>query len=124
MKKYKKPLLITLIALDFAITVFLFVISIIMIATMAKYKNNPSVAAANSSGMIKFFITHTTAFLWMCVIPLFVLLAINIVGLVVYVRKTSKKAPAKLDDLSDEQKEALRQELLKDLQGGGEEKKE
>lgn len=124
MKKYKKPLLITLIALDFAITVFLFVISIIMIVTMAKYHNNPSTAANHSSGMIKFFITHTTAFLWICVIPLFVLLAVNIVGLVIYVRKTSKKAPAKLDDLSDEQKEALRQELLKDLQGGGEEKKE
>ena len=124
MKKYKKPLLITLIALDFAITVFLFVISIIMIVTMSKYHNNPSEAANHSSGMIKFFITHTTAFLWMCVIPLFVLLAVNIVGLVIYVRKTSKKTPAKLDDLSEEQKEALRQELLKDLQGNSEEKKE
>ena len=124
MKKYKKPLLITLIALDFAITVFLFVISIIMIITMAKYHNNPQEAAAHSGGMIKFFITHTTAFLWMCVIPLFVLLAVNIVGLVIYVKKTSKKEPAKLDDLSEEQKEALRQELLKDLQGNSEEKKE
>ena len=124
MKKYKKPLLITLIAIDFAITVFLFVISIIMIATMAKHHNNPQQAAAASSGMIKFFIQNTTAFLWIVVIPLFVLLAVNIVGLVVYVKKTSKKEPAKLDDLTDEQKEALRQELLKDLQGGGEEKKE
>ena len=57
-------------------------------------------------------------------VPLFILLALNIVGLVIYVKKTSKKEPAKLDDLSDEQKEALRQELLKDLQGGNEEKKE
>ena len=52
------------------------------------------------------------------------LLAANIVGLVIYVRKTSKKEPTKLDDLSEEQKEALRQELLKDLQGGSGEKKE
>ena len=124
MKKYKKPLLITLIAIDFAITVFLFVISIIMIATMAKHHNNPQQAAAASSGMIKFFIQNTTAFLWIVVIPLFVLLAVNIVGLVVYVKKTSKKEPAKLDDLTDEQKEALRQELLRDLQSGGEKKKE
>ena len=124
MKKYKKPLLITIIALDFAITVFLFVISIIMIATMAKYKNNPQAAAAASGGMIRFFILHTTAFLWIVVIPLFALLAANIIGLVVFVKKTSKKEPAKLEDLSDEQKEALRQELLKDLQGGSEEKKE
>ena len=124
MKKYKKPLFITLIALDFAITVFLFVISIIMIVTMGKYHNNPQAAAAASGGMIRFFIQNTTAFLCMVVIPLFVLLAVNIVGLVIYVRKTSKKEPAKLDDLSEEQKEALRQELLKDLQGGNEEKKE
>jgi hypothetical protein len=40
-----------------------------------------------------------------------------------YVRKTTKKEPAKLDDLSEEQKEALRQELLKDLQGNAEENK-
>ena len=124
MKNYKKPLFITLIALDFAITIFLFIISIIMIVTMSKYNNNPQAAAAASGGMIRFFIKNTTAFLCMVVIPLFVLLAVNIVGLVIYVRKTSKKEPAKLDDLSEEQKEALRQELLKDLQGGSEEKKE
>ena len=124
MKKYKKQLLIGLIALDFAITVFLFVISIIMLAKMAQHPNNPQEAAAASKGMIKYFILNPTVFLVTCVIPLFILLAVNIVALVVYVRKTSKREPAKLDDLSDEQKEALRQELLKDLQGGGEEKKE
>ena len=123
MKKYKKPLLITIVALDFAITVFLFIISIIMIVTLAKYKD-AGTAAVNSSGMIRYFILHTTAFLCIVVIPLFVLLAANIIGLVVFVKKTTKKEPAKLDDLSEEQKEALRQELLKDLQGGGEEKKE
>ena len=124
MKKYKKPLLIGLIALDFAITAFLFVISIIMLVKLGKYPNNPKAAAAASTGMIKFFIENPNVFLGACVIPLFVLLAANIVGLVIYVRKTSKSEPAKLDDLSEEQKEALRQELLKDLQGGGEEKKE
>ena len=124
MKKYKKPLLIALIGLDFVVTVFLFVISIILLVKLAKYPNNPQGAAANSGAMIAFFIKNPTAFLWIDVIPLFVLLAANIVGLVIYVRKTSKKEPAKLDDLSEEQKEALRQELLKDLQSGGEEKKE
>ena len=84
---------------------------------MGQHPNNPQAAAADSSGMIKFFIENPTVFLCVCVIPLFVLLALNIVGLVIYVKKTSKKEPAKLDDLSEEQKEALRQELLKDLQG-------
>ena len=118
MKKYKKPLLIALVAVDFALTVFLFVVSIIMIAKMAAHPNNPQAAAADASGMIKYFIQNPTVYLVTCVIPLFVLLALNIFGLVMYVRKTSKKEPAKLQDLSDEQKEALRQELLKDLQGG------
>ena len=122
MKNYKKPLLIALLALDFAITVFLFVLSIIMLVTLAKYPNNPKGAAEASSGMIKFFIENPTAFLCICVIPLFVLLAVNIVGLVIYVRKTTKKEPTKLDDLTDEQKEALRQELLKDLQGDADKK--
>ena len=124
MKKYKKPLLIAAIALDFALTVFLFVLSIIMIATIVKHGNNPKEAAEASTGMIQFFILNTTAFLWIVVIPLFVLLAANIVGLVFYVKKTSSKEPAKLQDLSDEQKEALRQELLKDLQNSSGEKKE
>ena len=117
MKKYKKPLLISLIALDFAITIFLFVLSIILLTKLAQHPNNPQAAAADSKGMIKYFIQNPTVFLWVCVIPLFVLLAANIVGLIIYVRKTTKKEPAKLDDLSEEQKEALRQELLKDLQG-------
>ena len=124
MKRFKKPLLIAAIALDFAITVFLFVISIIMLVKMGAHKNNPQAAAAESGPMIAFFINNPTAFLCICVIPLFVLLAANIVGLVIYVRKTSKAEPAKLKDLTEEQKEALRQELLKDLQGGGEEKEE
>ena len=124
MKKYKKSLLIALIGLDFAITAFLFVVSIIMLVKLAQYPNNPKIAAENSSGIIKYFIVNPNVFLGVCVIPLFVLLAANIVGLVIYVRKTSKSEPAKLDDLSEEQKEALRQELLKDLQGGSEEKKE
>ena len=121
MKNYKKPLLIGLIALDFAVTVFLFVISIILLVKMGQHPNNPAAAAADSSGMIKYFIENPTAFLCIVVIPLFILLAVNIVGLVIFVRKTSKREPAKLADLSDAQKEALRQELLKDLQGGAKE---
>ena len=123
MKNYKKPLFIGLIALDVAITIFLFVISIIVLVTMAGSKDL-SEAQEKSSGLIKFLLEHKEIYGGLFVIPLFVILAGNIIGLVFYVRKTTKKEPAKLEDLSDEQKEALRQELLKDLQGGNEEKKE
>ena len=115
-QKYKKPLFITLIALDIALTLFFFVISIIVLATMAS-SNSLEAAIGKSSGLIKYLLQHRTIYGVLFVIPLFVLLAVNIVGLVIYVRKTTKKEPAKLEDLSDEQKEALRQELLKDLQG-------
>ena len=115
-QKYKKPLFITLIALDIALTLFFFVISIIVLATMAS-SSSLNEAVAKSSGLIKYLLQHRTIYGVLFVIPLFVLLAVNIVGLVIYVRKTTKKEPAKLEDLSDEQKEALRQELLKDLQG-------
>ena len=116
MKKSHKYLLFAGIAVDVAITIFLFTISIIMIAMLGKY-HNAEAAAEHSTGLILYLLKNTTTYFWAFVFPLFVLLAGNIVGLVIFVRKTSAKenAPAKLDDLSEEQKEALRQELLRDL---------
>ena len=113
--KNKKPLFIALIALDLALTIFFLVISIIMLAnTVGK---TPAEIAANE-GFIGYLQNHTTVYFLGFVLPLFVLLAANIVGLVIFVKKTSKSEPTQLNDLSEEQKEALRQELLKDLMGG------
>ena len=113
--KNKKPLFIALIALDLALTIFFLVISIIMLAnTVGK---TPAEIAANT-GFIGYLQNHTTVYFFGFVLPLFVLLAANIIGLVLFVKKTSKSEPTQLNDLSDEQKEALRQELLKDLMGG------
>ena len=117
--KNKKPLFIALIALDLALTIFFLVISIIMLANTVG-KTPAEIAANANNGLIGYLQNHTTVYGLAFVVPLFVLLAGNIVGLVIFVKKTSKSEPAKLDDLSEEQKEALRQELLKDLQGGGE----
>ena len=119
--KNKKPLFIALIALDLALTIFFLVISIIMLAeTVGK---TPAEIAAND-GFIGYLQNNTTVYGLGFVVPLFVLLAGNIVGLVIYVKKTSKSEPTQLDDLSEEQKEALRQELLKDLMGGSAPKEE
>ena len=115
MKKTTKGLIITGIIADVSITIFLFVLSIIILFFVGKYgaKDAPN----HANGLIRFLLINNTIYFWGFVFPLFVLLAGNIVGLVFYVKKTSAKenAPTKLDDLSDEQKEALRQELLKDL---------
>ena len=112
--KNKKPLWITLIALDVLITAFLFVVSIIMLA------NTPKSAEERDAmeGFIGYLVKNPTVYFVGFVVPLFVLLAANIIGLVIYVRKTTKREPVKVNDLSDAQKEALRQELLRDLAGG------
>ena len=122
MNKLKKPLIISGLVLDVGITVFLFVISILILAkvipaaTLEEAINN-----SRNMPLIKFLLQHQAVYLVGFVVPLFILLALNVVGLIIYVKKTSGVKPAQLDDLSEEQKEALRQELLKDLQG---EKKE
>ena len=113
----KKPLFITLIAVDVALTVFLFVLSIIMLATMPDaqtltiYRNG----GYDGKGMIEYLQIHSTLYLCVGVIPLFLLLTANIVALVIYVKKSGEKKKVQLNELSAEQKEALRQELLKDL---------
>ena len=112
MQKYKKPLFITLITLDVAITIFLFVLSIIMLANAGK----TDIERQAMTGFIGWLVNleawvYGVAF----VVPLFVLLAANVVGLVIYVKRATKKEPVKVSDLTDEQKEALKKELLQDL---------
>ena len=119
MQKYKKPLFIALVSLDVAITIFLFVLSIIMLANAGK----TDAERAATTGFVGWLINldplvYGLAF----VVPLFVLLAANVIGLVIYVRKVTKKEPVKVSDLSEEQKEALKKELLKDLDNPQEEK--
>ena len=121
--KNKKPLFIAIIALDLALTIFFLVISIIMLASTVG-KTPAEIIANADNGLIGYLQNHPTFYGLVFVVPLFLLLAGNIVGLVIYVRKTTKSEPTQLDDLSAEQKEALRQELLKDLMGGSAPKEE
>ena len=116
--KNKKALWITLICLDVAVTVFLFVISIIMIVR-SMTMNQAEIL--NATGFIGYLQNHTTVYLVGFVLPLFLLLAANIAGLVIYVRRQTKaeakSEPVSVNDLSEEQKAALREELLNDLKG-------
>lgn len=114
MNKNKKILFLTLFGVDIALTIFLFVISIIMIATMPhtpeEVTNN-----LNKPGMIAYFQNNPTVFLFVIVIPLFLLLALNITATVIYAKKSSKPKAISVTDLSEEEKEALKKELLEDL---------
>ena len=110
--KNKKVLWIALISLDVVLTIFLFVIHIIMLANVV---NKTRDQINNLTGLVGTLANNTGLYLGAFVIPTFVILAANIVGLVIYVRKQTKKEPIKVNDLTDEQKEALKKELLEDL---------
>lgn len=121
--KVKKILIFSGLGLDVAITVFLFVISIIMLATMpdaAEIVDMKSYYEANPN-MITYLQANPTVYLVACVVPLMVLLVGNIILLVLYINKAGKRK-TELSDLSEEQKAALRAELMKDM--SSEEKKE
>ena len=110
--KAKKILFIALFAVDIALTVFLFVVSIIMLATLPEYKDD-----IDASTFIGYLQANPTVFLLAFVVPLFVLLVANILALVFYFRKGGAKKKVELNELSDADKEALRRELMKDLTG-------
>lgn len=118
-KNLKKALWISAIVLDVGITGFLFVVSIIMLVNTANIQTEAD--RQQLTGLIGFLANNPTVYLWAFVVPLFVILAANIIALVLYVRKTTKREPVKVNDLSEEQREALRQELLKDLSAPKEE---
>ena len=116
MKNFKKPLIIAGLVLDVGITIFLFVIGILILAKVIPAATlNEAINNSQNMPLIHYLLQNPTVYLVAFVIPLFVLLAGNVIGLIIYVKKTSSKQPAQLDDLNEEQKEALRQELLKDL---------
>ena len=120
MKKSNKALIISLVAVDLVVTVALLVIHIIMLTQTIGAKPNEY----SDIDFIAFLQKNTTVYFWAFVAPLFAILVANIIGLVLYVKKTTKKEPVKVNDLSAEQKEALRQELLRELQGGSSETQE
>lgn len=117
MKKNRKPLYITLFCIDVVITVFLLVISIILLIRISTM-NAASLESLEVTDLITFFMKNPTVYLFSCVVPLFLLLATNIIVLVLFVKKSTKAEVVKVNDLSEAQKEALKAELLKELQGG------
>lgn len=121
-KKTKKVLLFTGLGLDVVVTTFLFVIAIIMLATMPTNDLEFKQAVEVNGPFIGYLQQNYNLYLCVCVIPLFVLLAGNIAILVIYVKKAGK-AKTQLSDLSEEQKAALRAELLKEMDKSKEEDK-
>ena len=114
--KNKKILWICLGALDVAIVGFLFVIHVIMLAKVIGKDPIQVAALAEEPTLIGFLAGHLNVYGFAFVLPLFLILAANIVGLVLYLRKNLKQGKITASDLTEEEREALKKELLKDLQ--------
>ena len=114
--KNKKVLWISLGALDVAVTIFLFVVHVIMLANIVGKSAEDVERVRSGHDLVAYLINNNTVYLVAFVIPLFLILAANIIALVFYVKKQTKKEPVKVSDLTDEQREALKKELLKDLE--------
>lgn len=121
-KKKKKILYISLFSLDMLLTLFLFILSIIILATMPK----DAESLKNTTGMIGYLQKNPNLILGLIVVPLVLLLCVNVYVLVVYVKKHAKESRAELKDLSAEEKAKLKEELMKDLlkEESNEDKKE
>lgn len=107
------------IIIDIGLTIFLLVLSIIIASNIS---NKDELASATGfMGMVYYFMENPNVFLFSVVVPLFVLLVVNIVLTVYYYQKIAEKEKAEakktptLDKLSEEQKLALRQQLLKEM---------
>lgn len=111
----KKILFISLAVLDVAVVTFLFVVHIIMLANVIGKTPEQIQAFAQGKGLFSYLAGHITVYGFAFVVPLFVILAANIVGLVLYIRKATKKEKVTVDSLTEEEREALKKELLKDL---------
>ena len=112
----KKILWIALGVLDIAVVLFFFVVHIVMLANVVGKSSQEIAEFAKGDGLFAYLAGHIDIYGYAFVIPLFVVLAINIIGLVLYIRRSTKKQTITVSDLTDEEKEALKKELLKDLQ--------
>lgn len=122
--KNKKILWIILGAIDVAVVGFLFVVHILMLANIVGKSPEAVQEFAKEDGFLPFLVANLNVYGFAFVLPLFLILAANVVGLVLYIRRNVKKAEVKVSDLSAEEKEALRKELLADLNKDAEPKAE
>lgn len=86
-----------------------------MLCTIPNVTKRKEIEARGVQNMIEWFQMNPTMYLIIGVIPLFILLVVNIIALYFYVKKLNAKKAVQLNDLSAAEKDALKKELLKDL---------
>lgn len=113
----KKALIIAGLAADAIITIVLFVFSIIILVNMPDPVDVRS-GNVDSTTFLGWFQVEPTRILLIIVLPLALLLVGNISLTIWYIKKTGKKEEKKevsLNDLSDEEKAALKQKILQEM---------
>jgi uncharacterized membrane protein len=113
------------ISADALVTILFLIFSIIMIVDTTDTTKAAYYKASTTGwdGFIGGFVRQPAYFLGFIVVPLFILLVLNICLTVFYYQKAAQKEKAEadkakaatLDNLSEEQKKALREELLKEM---------
>ena len=113
--KAKKALIIAGIAADVLITIALTVFSIVILVNMpdSRFESLPE------DTFLGYF-QHNPIMILICdVLPLTLLLVVNISVAIWYIKKTGKKQEERkqvsLNDLTDEEKAALKQKILQEM---------
>lgn len=120
--KAKKALIIAGLAADVLLTVALFVFSLVILTNMPdnKFESLPE------DTFLGFFQHNPMMILFIDVLPLLALLALNVTLAIWYIKKTGKKEEKKqvsLNDLSEEEKAALKQKILQEMMQNSNESK-
>lgn len=120
--KVKKALIIAGIGIDVLLTVALFVFSIVILVNMpdSKYESLPA------DTFLGYFQHNPIMILLLDVLPLAALLVLNVCLAIWYIKKTGKKEekkPVTLNDLSEEEKAALKQKILQEMMQNSNESK-
>lgn len=123
--KTKKALIIAGLTADVIITILLFVLSILILANMP---DPYDVRAGNVdySTFLGWFQQEPARILLCVVLPLALLLVGNVGLTIWYIKKTGKKEEKKavtLNDLSEEEKAALKQKILQEMMQNSDEAK-
>ena len=96
--KNKKVFWICIGALDVAVVAFLFVIHIIMLSKVLRMSSPELVEFAKQDGFIPYLAGHLKVYGFAFVIPLYIVLAANIFGLVLYLKKGLKREKITAND--------------------------
>lgn len=123
--KAKKALIIAGLAADVIITILLFVLSILILVNMP---DPYDVRAGNVdyNTFLGWFQQDALRILLFVVLPLVLLLVANVSLTIWYIKKTGKKEEKKkvtLNDLSEEEKAALKQKILQEMMQNSNESK-